>query len=336
MEVSARQIARLEALVASRQPGEIGLAVDWMPTDRASWRVWNRYTSGPVGATPWPDAVEVRFAVVALQKVRAATDMALFAAAACLPQGSPVYLFGQNDLGIRSFSRLGESEFETLDAAAHGRILCTIRPETVRHDTLAAFRTTRVLELPHAGVHPFASYPGCFADGRLDPGTSLLLESLPERPAGTRVFDFACGIGVIARTVRALWPEAVVQGSDHDALAILAARENVSGAEFLVADGPSAMGSFRPDLVLSNPPFHRGKARLDEQWQSLITVSRESLAAGGELRLVVQREVMAEPALLAAFGNARRVAAAGGYVVWSARKPSNEAGRPASKRSERA
>jgi len=329
MAVDIRHAARITDALALAHPGELGFAVDWLPPENGLWTRWSRYTSGQCSGTRWPVACRADFGVVALNKVRQATSLALAAAACCVRDGGALYLFGQNDLGIRSFSRFRDAGFDTVDVGAHGRLLRWCGRVEAAVEGLEDFRSVRPLEVPSVGRVDWVDYPGCFADGRLDAGTALLLASLEDEPAvDGLVYDFACGPGAISRSVSGRWPGVTVFGSDTDAIAVHAARQNVPACEFAVADGWALSVGEAPKLVLSNPPFHFGKDRDHAICFNFIERARQGLATDGELRMVVQREVAVEPELRSAFRQVRCVIASGGYVVWAARSPIRTAARP--------
>jgi 16S rRNA (guanine1207-N2)-methyltransferase len=329
MLVDTRQAARVVEAVTALHPHRRGVAVDWDPPGGGGWIAWSRYALGSFSGTRWPEGVCGDFAVVALNKVRQATSLALAAAAACLRDDGALYLFGQNDLGIRSVKEFREVGFETVDVGARGRLLRWRGRVDRREEGLETFRCVGSLEIPSAGRVDWIDYPGCFAEGRVDAGTALLLESLDDVPAlGGPVYDFACGTGVISRSVRGRWPKSTVFGSDADAIAVHAARQNVLDGQFVVADGWGYPVNQPPQLVLSNPPFHFGKARDHRACFDFIEQAGRRLAPDGDLRIVVQREVPAEPVLRSSFREVRRVAAASGYVVWGARGPMRVGVRP--------
>lgn len=331
---------RLEALAlqAAREAvGESGCiwAVDWV-AEAGDLQSWSRYARVAGGQEPWPTERDVADAVVVrLNKARDATDFAVAAALQLLKTGGALFLFGYNDEGVRATQRAAGQEFVTVTAGGHGRVLRAPSVAVVRPRNLLDFRETGQLTLPTQATRSWVWYPGCFSVGRLDAGTALLLGTLGDGVAPARVLDFATGTGPIAAAAHARWPQAVVVGSDVDVVAVAAARENVPGCSFVVAEGIAGLaeagvrGPF--DLVLSNPPFHVGRARDDGAWRPFLEGIARFLAPGGEVRIVVQREVQAEPVLNRWFDRVECVAREGGFVVWSAasprRAPSGDTGR---------
>jgi 16S rRNA (guanine1207-N2)-methyltransferase len=184
---------------------------------------------------------------------------------------------------------------------------------------LAGWREVGEVDLGD-GPRPWVRYPGTFARRGLDPGTALLLGHLPARvPASGgagRVLDFGAGTGILAAGVRLRSPAADLVLVEPDALARAAAAENVPGTRFADAASWPEHGPF--DAVVSNPPYHQGKAETLQVVGRLVGGARTSVAPGGELRLVVQRRHPVEPLLRSAFRVVDAVADEGPYRVWAA------------------
>jgi 16S rRNA (guanine1207-N2)-methyltransferase len=316
-----------DVLTQTRPEGEATLWCGLTPSDRRRGdAVWLRYAAAgrPASALPEVDAVPTfGVAVVRLDKAREATQLALSEAQARLRPSGVTLLFGANDEGIRSFD--GRDGFVTVDTGGHGRVLA--RPASAfvgaPRAGLAAWRRTRTAH-PLGTAHPWVEYPGCFALGGDDAGSVLLLDSLrahPAQPGAT--LDFGCGPGFLSAGVRALWAQVPLLALDRDALALEALRENVPTAQPVLADSVDAA---RPlvgaglSLIVSNPPFHDGHDRTHAAWLTLVQAAPTLLAPGGELRLVVQRNVRVEPALRAHFGRVDAVVVTPQYAVWRALK----------------
>lgn len=213
---------------------------------------WSRRTA------PWPP--DGPFDGIALRQPIGAesTRMTLHALAARLAPTGTLVVAGANDEGIRSVPERLAEVFDEIDppiARRHCRVVAARRP---RADVKGALDDWSVeVEAEVAGIAlRWRSWPGLFAHGRLDPGTRLLLEGMPD-PAGLRVLDFACGAGPVSAFALARGA-ASVDASDVDALAVHATRLAAPAARVHLADGlPPQGGPW--DLVLSNPPLHRGK-----------------------------------------------------------------------------
>lgn len=273
-------------------------------------------------ATPTPPDGPFDAAVVRLPRDREALAMSLHLSAARLVEGAPLYLLGRNDEGIKSAGkRLSPlfSDVQTLDTRRHARLWRGLRTTAPAHATLEPFRSAHVLELP-TGPARLVSYPGCFAKGKLDPGTALLLRHLGPAldPAPSTVLDLACGIGVIGAALRPQLPHATLDGCDLDAVAVHATSHNATYDRLGVGDGPRVLT--RPsggwDLIVSNPPLHRG---FDEDLSMLhawIQALPDLLSERGRALLVVQRQRPVRGPVERALGQVDVLADEGGFRVY--------------------
>lgn len=290
-------------------------------------RAWRRAAWEGRAARSWPADGEVDLALVRLPRGWLDLEMQLHATLARLRPGGRLWLYGGNDEGIKSAPRhLAEatggamSEVETLWIKQRTRILEALRPEGLAlRDGLAAWRQELVVDLPGVGPRTLASYPGLFAHGRLDEGSALLLSVLPPVAPGARVLDFGCGAGALAMAVGARQPAAKLFLCDVDTVALVAARENVPGAQLLLGDGWGAVElGARFDLVLSNPPLHRGHAEDRGALDALVQQAPLRLVAGGRLVLVTWKVAGIAAALGERFARVDLLADACGYQVWQA------------------
>jgi 16S rRNA (guanine1207-N2)-methyltransferase len=261
---------------------------------------------------PWPPEGAFGAAVLDLPRSREAYRMALHAIAAKLPQGAPFFVYGANAAGIKSAGKALAPLYEgaeTVTARAHARVWRASRSASMDglQGRLSDWRTRAALEI--AGrTHEWVSYPGVFAHGRIDAGTSLLLSHLPD-VAGARALDFGAGSGVIARALADRG--AHVTMIESDALAREAARENVPEGKMLMAFPAS-----RFSLIVSNPPIHKGGASDLGVLDALLAEAPRRLTRGGALLLVVQRTVPVPRLAAAHFPAVRLLAEEGGYRVW--------------------
>jgi 16S rRNA (guanine1207-N2)-methyltransferase len=293
--------------------------------------IWNRrLVPGVAGAAPWPPPGPFDAALVRLPKARDEQAMTVHAGLSVLRSGGLVVLYGGNDEGIRSAAGLLEAiaaDVATLAVRGHGRVLaarrssCRSEAAGALRASLAAWRTLSRIELAGAPCD-WVSYPGCFAAGRLDEGTRLLLTALPALPPGARVLDYACGTGVVAAAALRLAPGLAVDAMDNDAVALGAARENVPAANLILgtrlADAPSRDYA----AILCNPPLHQGIAEDRTLLERLVAEAPAYLAPRGSLQLVVQRRVALDRLLGRHFAKAEVVAETGRYRVWRARNES--------------
>mgnify|MGYP001132421053 CR=1 FL=1 len=113
---------------------------------------------------------------------------------------------------------------------------------------------------------------------------------------------------------------------DEDSLtmAVAAARENIArlalpGAAAEASDALEAAAGRAYDLVVSNPPFHAGKAVDTAMAEAFFAQARALLAPGGRLLLVANRFLPYERHLRAHFRRVEAVAQSSSYKILAAR-----------------
>lgn len=165
--------------------------------------------------------------------------------------------------------------------------------------------------------------PGVFAGARLDAGTRLLLEYLKVR-SGARMLDIGSGAGVIG-VAASRRGASKVDLVDANLLAVEASSRNlerlgVAGRAF-ASDVFSEVGGERYDLIVSNPPFHRGKAVDYSVADRLIAEAPAHLADGGRLLIVANAFLAYGKRMERGFRSVETVAATRQYHVLEAGDP---------------
>ena len=169
----------------------------------------------------------------------------------------------------------------------------------------------------------FVTDAGVFSKNELDPGSRLLIESLP--PLSGRVLDLGCGWGPVGVFLARLNPQARLVLADVNERAIELARRNlekngVSG-ELILSDGFDRIeGGFRH--VVTNPPIRAGKqliyAMFDEAFRRL--------EPGGTLTIVIRKQQGAPSALnhfKETYFSGEIITKDAGYWIIQARKEEN-------------
>jgi 16S rRNA (guanine1207-N2)-methyltransferase len=163
------------------------------------------------------------------------------------------------------------------------------------------------------------SLPGIFSYDRLDGGTKFLLANI-SIPAGAHLLDLGCGYGIIG-LVGYLSGAAAVDLVDVNLLAIAATRKNFglygySDATILASDALHSVRDREYDLILSNPPFHAGKAVDYQMAQAFIEQSRNQLTPGGEFTLVANQFIRYDQLMAPLFKQVNLLAQNQGFKVW--------------------
>lgn len=199
-----------------------------------------------------------------------------------------------------------------------------------------AFMTAQHVVVPSRGVTLQAYVrPGVFSFDRADEATLLLAEHM-SIPPDTDVLDLGCGSGILGAVALAAGSARSVTLVDADCEAVRCATRTMHGVRgseaeaspahdiapsvneqaipelralwrVLASDVTSAVRGEQFDVVVSNPPFHTGKATDLALPTRFIQEAAAVLREGGILQLVANRTLPYEVLLEREFGNRRVV-----------------------------
>jgi 16S rRNA (guanine1207-N2)-methyltransferase len=256
-------------------------------------------------------AAAVLFVPRAKDKARA-----LLAEAVALVSGGPVIVDGAKTDGIDSLLKdcRKRAEVGAPLSKAHGKIFALSAEPAALADWAGAPKT-----LPEG----FRTRPGVFSADAVDRGSALLADALPAKLKG-RVADLGAGWGYIAARALAEHPgitELHLVEADHDALAC--ARENVSDprARFHWADATQFSDGAPFDAVITNPPFHAGRAADPGLGQAFLANAARILGRSGTLFAVANRHLPYERVLSGLFLEVEEIGGDSGFKVIRAAKP---------------
>jgi 16S rRNA (guanine1207-N2)-methyltransferase len=138
-----------------------------------------------------------------------------------------------------------------------------------------------------------ATDAGVFSASRLDPGTRVLLDTVPPPPPAGQLLDLGTGYGPIALAMAARAPGATVWAVDVNTRALElctgnAARAGLGNVRCVPPDDPTLPAGFAG--IWSNPPIRIGKDAL----HALLAGWLSRLDPGGRAYLVVQRNLGAD------------------------------------------
>lgn len=172
------------------------------------------------------------------------------------------------------------------------------------------------------------AHGGAFAGTSLDLGTRFLASFVAGLEIDARsAVDLGCGTGVLATLLARRLPDARVLATDESraacrSAAATAERNQVAGqVDVTCADLLSGVPDGGVDLVLCNPPFHRGTARDSDVAFAMFADARRALRPGGELWVVYNSHLPYLPALRRVVGQTTVVGQNDSYFVTRSRTP---------------
>ncbi|MCX7564270.1 class I SAM-dependent methyltransferase [Xanthomonadaceae bacterium XH05] len=183
-------------------------------------------------------------------------------------------------------------------------------------------------EVTHGDMR-FWTRPGLFAWDRVDPASALLAEHLPASLSGA-VADLGAGWGYLSLQVLQRCPDITVADLfEANARALEPAQRNL---DLALSGRSNTIGTVHwhdvtcglpqsYDIILSNPPFHVGRADLPQLGRAFLRVAAEALNPHGQVWLVANRHLPYESLLAECFGQVDHITARDGYKVIRAREP---------------
>jgi 16S rRNA (guanine1207-N2)-methyltransferase len=168
------------------------------------------------------------------------------------------------------------------------------------------------------------SKPGVYGWKKIDIGSALLAEQLPavieslaQRPQ--KLLDLGCGYGYLSVVAKQLLPDARIVASDNNLTALIPCSKNFEvhhiDGEINADDcGNSLTESF--DLVLCNPPFHKGFNVHGDMTLQFLQSAKARLKPGAVALFVVNQFIGLEQRAKPLFGSCTALAERGGFKVF--------------------
>jgi 16S rRNA (guanine1207-N2)-methyltransferase len=188
-------------------------------------------------------------------------------------------------------------------------------------------RPSADVSYPQCAVHDDLQLTVCahgaaFAGTSIDVGTRALVAALGKAElTAQRVADLGCGTGVLATLIARRLPEAQVVAVDDSWAACrstkataesngVANQVDVRRDHLLTSTADHSL-----DLVLCNPPFHRGAARDSDAAFTMFADASRALRPGGELWVVFNSHLPYLPSLRRTVGSTRIMSQTPRFVV---------------------
>ncbi|MEM8803244.1 MAG: methyltransferase [Pseudomonadota bacterium] len=227
---------------------------------------------------------------------------------------APIIVDGDKSDGIESIFRelKGRAEVTAPWSKAHGKVF-TILSGTF--DDWPEFGATKAED-------GWWRAPGVFSADGIDPASLLLAENLPSDLNG-HVVDLGAGWGFLAHHVANRGAVTHIDLVEDDALALSAASHNVKDlrATFHHADALTWSSDTPVDHVVTNPPFHTGRAADPALGQGFIRTAACILQRNGSLWLVANRQLPYESTLNDAFREVHLLKENAQFKVYRADRP---------------
>jgi 16S rRNA (guanine1207-N2)-methyltransferase len=275
-------------------------------------------------------APEARFKLVQVLPPRQREEArALFARAALhAEEGGAVLACVPNAEGAKSAQADLAALLGTISHRSKHKCRVFWGPSQTASQDRALLEAWLALDRPQTNAAGYFSRPGLFAWDRVDTASELLAAHLPDDLHG-QVADFGAGYGYLAAQIIARCPYiTALDLYEAEARALEPARLNTeqaireSGHElaFAVHWHDVTVGiERRYDVIVSNPPFHQGRADLPDLGRAFIARAANALVPQGCLWLVANRHLPYEATLAAHFEQVRTVAVDKGFKVIEAK-----------------
>ena len=168
----------------------------------------------------------------------------------------------------------------------------------------------------------FLSDLGVFSKDRLDFGTHVLLQSLPDFSDRKSLIDVGCGVGCIGICLKKAYPNLEVLMLDVNERCIALTKKNIENNKIEATVLKSSLyenvnGSY--EIIISNPPIRAGKKIVF----GVVEDGFDLLKNGGEVYIVIQKKQGADSMkkkMEEVYGNVEVISKEKGYFVFKSIK----------------
>jgi len=201
-----------------------------------------------------------------ISKEKPITHHLLNLAAEQLQSEGELIISGQKQEGIKTYADkvkkiMGGSGTLTKNRAVYSGVFTGIR--RIKLDAQDYEKPRKVIIKDSS----FYSKPGIFGWNKIDAGTELLLECIPEiiptlKTQPHHILDLGCGYGwIFLNLPKDIQAQASIIATDNNAAALQSAQYNakncIGDIQVIPSDCANTI-SQQFDLIISNPPFHQG------------------------------------------------------------------------------
>lgn len=283
------------------------------------------HTSGSLAASMQPESVDRVY--VCLSKNKEENLFHIGLGLFLLKAGGLICVYGRNDNGAQRYEKdIHKAGIPTENIFKYkGRVFWGTKGDEVSVDILRKWigygQTIAVADTS------LVSVPGLFSAEKVDKGSKILTEHLPETLSGLGA-DFGCGYGFLSHHVLSKGIAKRIICVDHDSRALDCASENlkdfVGEDYFLNFSWTDLVNEDLPkknlEWIVMNPPFHDDKVQAASIGQIFIQKAAFHLKDGGMFYMVANQHLPYEKVLEASFSSVSRVFEGDGYKVYAAKK----------------
>lgn len=271
----------------------------------------------------FPSKASYDFALCLVPKQKEAAQAFLAKGALALSDGGTLMAAAANDAGgSRIQSWMQEMGFSALQNFSKNKARVVWGQKGSVSDVTKEWAQRGDLQHIDIDGEKYFSQPGLFGWNRIDQGSRLLNEYLPDNFSGIGA-DFGCGYGYLARQVLSKNPKIKkLYALDADARAMRAAKRNLENfsMEAVWVDLSAAVSGLPPlDFIVMNPPFHTGKKTSADLGHDFIRTARGALKPRGRLFMVANAHLPYEKLLEQMFSTVQKHAQQDGFKIFEAR-----------------
>ncbi len=293
--------------------------------------------------------------VVFLPKSDAEIEMVLAWSNECLDKSGQLILIGQNNAGIKSAKKTLEKLIGPItftDNARHSAFYVSnktvklkkfklddywqsyrinvgsIIPDSTSPRGKSGIQHLKTLDPgPRAGMTEeeglrVYSLPGTFSHSKLDEGTSLLLASLQSKVDLSQTktaLDWGCGAGPLGLALTLIRRSIKVDMVDSSAEALASAEKTIkenalTNCEVFASNVFSGVKE-KYDLIVANPPFHKGHSTSYIASETFIKTSKQYLTEHGHMVIVANVFLHYETLLEEQFGYVKTLVKTNKYKI---------------------
>lgn len=261
--------------------------------------------------------------IMAFPKSKAEFNFTLAMLAVNLMPNAQIFVVGENKGGIKSIAKLAVEKLHNitkLDSARHCSLFRAIKTKELEPFVIDDWLLNYSVTVADTNLN-VASLPGVFSQKELDVGTKLLLENLPNNLTGS-ILDFGCGAGVIASFIGLnTRSKNKLTLADLSALALYSAEKTLSlnnlSGEFVATNSLSNVTG-KYDVVVSNPPFHKGIKTHYLATETFLSTVKRHMSSAAHLFVVANSFLKYQPIIDASIAKSQILAKRNGFTIYQA------------------